>query len=121
MRAKRMTPISFKTSRVLAFLAACLVAHVCLGDASGVLPEGFHSAHGSLSHQVAIAVPAFHGMNPGVSLSYNSSGGNSIVGVGWSISGFSTIERKSARKTYPTYTTTDIYLLDGEPLLPCST
>src|SRR5262249_15945491 len=72
---------------------------------------------------VSIAVPAFHGLEPKISVGYNSSGGNSYVGVGGSLDGFHMIERVSpgVGKGAPTYTSADSFVLNGELLLPCPT
>ena len=50
-------------------------------------------------------MPAFHGLEPRLALSYSSEGRNGQVGVGWTLSGLSTIERGR---------------LDGQELLLCS-
>src|SRR6202044_1012826 len=53
-------------------------------------------------------------------LSYSSGGGDGFVGVGWSLSGFSTIQRVSPGHGTPAYNdSTDVFLLDGAELVPC--
>ncbi len=42
------------------------------------------------------------------------------MGVGWSLSGFSVIERTKNGRGTPRFTSTDVYVLDGQELLPCS-
>src|SRR5215831_5825903 len=79
-----------------------------------------NSFYGAFEDDVPIVVPPFHGIEPKLSLHYNSSGGNGPVGVGWAVTGFSTIERASPGNGAPTYTSSDIFLLDGQPLVPCA-
>jgi len=76
---------------------------------------------GTFSTQVPIAVPAFHGLEPSLQLVYSSSGGNGLAGIGWSLQGFSSIERVSAKRGVPAFDSTDTYELDGAPLVPCAT
>ncbi|MFO0595935.1 MAG: toxin TcdB middle/N-terminal domain-containing protein [Myxococcaceae bacterium] len=53
--------------------------------------------HGALSYAVKFEVPqGFPGLTPELSLTYSSSGGASVAGLGWSLPGFS-IERMTAR------------------------
>ena len=76
--------------------------------------------YGSFSTEVPIAVPDFHGLDPNLKLVYNSGGGNSWVGVGWSLSGFSVVERSSPEGGTPLYDEDDIFFLDGMELVPCT-
>jgi hypothetical protein len=76
---------------------------------------------GSATARVFIQVPKFRGLEPDVALVYHSSGGNGIVGVGWSLSGFPTIERRGAKGGSPQYDSSDAFLLGGEEVLPCGT
>ena len=46
-------------------------------------------------------VPPFHGLEPGLSLAYDSGRGNGFVGVGWRLAGPSLIERGSIRRGAP--------------------
>ena len=50
-------------------------------------------SNGSFTDSIAIAVPAFHGLEPQLALTYDSSRGNGFVGVGWKVDGLSVIER----------------------------
>src|SRR5689334_11245212 len=72
------------------------------------------------TYRIPIDVPPFHGIEPKLSLSYNSSGGNRWVGVGWGLLGFSTIERTSASGGTPQWDHSDRFVLDGEPLVACA-
>src|SRR5262249_28319443 len=75
--------------------------------------------HGTYSNNVPIAVPAFRGLEPKIGLRYSSSNGNGYVGVGWELGGFSVIERASPGRGAPNYNSSDIFMLDGQELVPC--
>ncbi len=57
-------------------------------------------------------------MQPKVHLGYNSSLGNSFVGLDWSLD-IPTIKRQTD-KGFPTYTSSDVFLFSGEELVPLS-
>jgi hypothetical protein len=76
--------------------------------------------YGSLSHGIPIEVPPFRGLEPRLALSYSSEGRNGFVGVGWSLSGLSTIERTNAGGGTPWFNASDGYRLDGQDLIPCA-
>jgi RHS repeat-associated protein len=75
--------------------------------------------HGSFSYSVPIEVPGFRGLEPQLALSYSSEGRNGPAGVGWSLSGFSEVERVNAGGGTPQYQPSDAYTLDGQMLVPC--
>jgi len=98
----------------------------------GAVPGSFSvSARGKAVYSVPLAVPPGRaGMEPAISLTYNSAEGNGLVGVGWSISGTSVISRcpriaavssaddGGARFAKPVaYNDTDQLCLDGNPLV----
>lgn len=92
-------------------------------DAPNKLPEtskNIDGSSGSFSQTIPIAVPSYYGIEPSLALSYNSSAGNGIAGVGWSLSGWSTIERKGPNHTDAQFDETDAYYLNGEELIPCA-
>ncbi len=74
---------------------------------------------GAGQQRIAVTVPAWHGLEPKLAIAYASNGKNGWLGVGVSLEGVSTLERVSANLGAPTYTASDTYLLDGEPLVPC--
>ncbi|TQV65616.1 toxin TcdB middle/N-terminal domain-containing protein, partial [Aliiroseovarius halocynthiae] len=80
---------------------------------------------GAFSYSVPIKIPAFRGLEPNLSLNYNSQnksrgGADDIIGRGWSLGGLSSIERVSVGNGAPTYVNgQDIFLLDGMELLGC--
>ena len=63
-------------------------------------------------------------MAPSLGLSYSSQGGGGMAGVGWSLSGFSSIHRCPANyfvddaKSAVSYTSADKFCLDGQRLIP---
>ncbi len=98
--------------------------------------------NGAFARIYEIKVPAFRGLEPGISLNYNSSAGlksitapNGNLGLGWSIGGASYIERVSGPYTasgtdfarrrntggrgIPAYSNDDNFMLDGVELFPC--
>lgn len=75
--------------------------------------------HGSFGDSVSIEVPKFRGLEPQLELSYNSSGGNGNIGLGWALSSFGTIERTNDRGT-PNYNSGDDFLFNGQELVPCA-
>jgi RHS repeat-associated protein len=99
-------------------LGAVLVSGVGVREAHA-LPD-VNAFSGSMTTGIAVTVPPFHGLEPKLGLSYDSSRGNGPVGVGWSLSGFSVIERASPRRGAPKFDANDIYLLDGQELVPCT-
>lgn len=87
---------------------------------------------GTATYQVPIVVPPGRaGMQPSLSLNYNSRSGDGIAGMGWTISGLSSIHRcpqtpeqeDPALSTYTpavTYTGSDRLCLDGQRLVAVS-
>jgi len=84
-----------------------------------VSAQGVSLSTGSFSQVVAIEVPAFRGVEPRLALGYTSQGRGGFAGVGWGVSGFSTVERMSPGFGTPQYDATDIYVLDGRELIAC--
>jgi hypothetical protein len=74
---------------------------------------------GAYRTETPIEVPSYHGLEPHLTLTYNSSSGNGFLGVGWNLSGLSRIERTSPGKGTPNYDSSDVYWLDGMELVPC--
>jgi RHS repeat-associated protein len=87
-------------------------------DAQGT--SNVNSFYGSFQEELPIVVPPFHGITPALSIQYNSSLDNGLVGVGGRIGGISTIERAGPGRGAPKYDGNDTYLFDGEELVPCS-
>ena len=95
--------------------------------------------NGSFTQSLSILVPAFRGLEPKLALSYDSARGirnnaGGWLGVGWSISGLSAIERvsgaigndpnRSGGRGSPSYGAAgmpaDRFVLDGEELIACT-
>jgi RHS repeat-associated protein len=76
--------------------------------------------YGSYSERITLHVPAFHGIEPQLSLTYQSLGRNGFAGVGWQLEGLSVIERASPGHGAPRYDANDVYYLDGMELIPCT-
>ena len=81
---------------------------------------GLEPSTGSLARQIPIEVPAFHGIEPRLALAYSSQAGNGFVGVGWRLGGWSVVERTRNGRGTPRFTGEDVFVLDGQELLPCS-
>ncbi|MEO8753259.1 MAG: Ig-like domain-containing protein, partial [Casimicrobiaceae bacterium] len=111
-----------------------------VGDADPVIPSSYDtpgigsiagtfsvSEGGGASYTLPIHVPpGTAGMQPNLALSYNSQGGNGLLGVGWSLSGLSSITRcpkteaQDGMRLGINYNNTnfdDAYCLDGQRLI----
>jgi hypothetical protein len=82
--------------------------------------EAQTTAGGSFTDSLPIQVPAFHGLEPHISLDYDSANGNGEVGVGWRLTVGSTIVRSGPNGALPRYDASDVFLVDGEELVPCA-
>ncbi|RFZ81579.1 hypothetical protein D0Y60_23820 [Shinella sp. WSJ-2] len=91
------------------------------------------SSTGGLSYEYPIDVPAFRGLEPKLSLNYNSSRKTKVAGTyqgwlgyGWGLDGISVIERMRPKMGIPSFDDSkiederDIYVLNGQPLYRCS-
>jgi RHS repeat-associated protein len=74
---------------------------------------------GTAGESVPIQVPAFHGIEPRLSLNYSSEARNGFAGMGWSLSGVSTLERVNPAYGFPMEGETANYQLDGQLLRAC--
>lgn len=84
------------------------------------------SGNGNLGYAIGIDVSAFHGLEPAIALNYNSSRKTKLGGLyqgwlghAWGLDGFDVIERASPGYGMPAFDASDIYLLDGQPLVAC--
>jgi hypothetical protein len=64
---------------------------------------------GAYTEAISLIVPPFHGIEPKLSVSYSSAGGNGLLGVGWRLQGLSEIELIDHH-----------YELDGQWLIACT-
>ncbi|MBL4709914.1 MAG: VCBS repeat-containing protein [Flavobacteriales bacterium] len=91
----------------------------------GVIQGQFSvNSSGAATYEIPIKVPpGTAGMQPHLSLNYDSQGLNGIIGMGWSLEGLSVIERTGANynldgfKGGINYDENDRFLLDGERLI----
>lgn len=95
--------------------------------ATGELSGEGAATGGAASYSLPIVVPPGRmGMQPSVSLSYSSKGGNGVMGMGWSVSGGSAIHRCPATTAQDGYTSgvtygpNDRLCLDGQHLIAIS-
>ena len=126
-----MHPRTRKIVPLVLGLGVTVIAWGAAPDKSGVkpstisLPSGAGSIEGlgesfepqlntgSSSYGVAIAIPPGRaGVQPRVHLAYNSSTGNSFVGLGWSLE-IPCIKRQTD-KGFPTYTSADVIIFASE-------
>jgi YD repeat-containing protein len=96
------------------------------GDLTRVAVPRTDRNDGALRYDIAIDAPSFRGLEPRISLHYNSSrktrlGGTyqGWLGYGWGIEGFDVIERASVGRGLPAYDSNDVYLLNGVELVAC--
>ncbi len=82
------------------------------------------SPSGAKTYEIPLDVyPGMNGMTPTLSLSYNSHGGNGVIGVGWSLSGVSSISRGTKNILNDGYVsgigmnTADVFMLEGSRLI----
>ena len=102
-----------------------LKTEVTGGHAVGSTPGVFGvSGDGAASYKIPLWVPAGRaGMQPDLSLQYNSRGGDGMLGVGWSLAGLPEIAR--CQKTIASdgyaapvrFDSTDPFCLDGQRLI----
>ena len=122
------TPHAGTRRTLTALLAAAGLLATQLASAAFFTPSQFDvSPTGAASYTVPIAVPpGTAGMFPSLALSYNSQGGNGLLGVGWSLSGLSAVTRcpktlvQDGIKSGIQYDANDKYCLDGQRLVAIS-
>jgi hypothetical protein len=72
---------------------------------------------GVVSYGVPFSVPSgYNGFSPSLRLSYSSTGGQSAVGMGWSLGGVDSIERMTSRGV-PDYDNADLFAHEGSELV----
>src|SRR5262249_38597537 len=118
--AKRRGLVAMSLTAVLVAATAAADNNAAPAHYTGAMTS-VDEAHGTFGDSISISVPAFHGIEPKLALSYNSNGGNGLAGVGWSLSGFETIERGQPHHGQPRYDATDVFYLNGELLIQCPT
>ncbi|MGO4574217.1 FG-GAP-like repeat-containing protein, partial [Microvirga sp. 2TAF3] len=95
-------------------------------DKAALLPDAPYN--GSYTYSIPIEVPGFRGLEPKLRLTYDSGRGlrgggllAGFLGTGWSLDGISSIVRISNGRGTPRFDSSDIFMLDGEELVPCPT
>ncbi len=94
---------------------------------ASAIQGSFGVSGGSANYSIPITIPpGMAGMEPSVSLSYSSQGGNGVVGLGWSIGGLSLISRCAQKLAQDgiirgvDFTSEDKFCLDGVRLVNIS-
>lgn len=115
-----MKKYSFILLFIVVSISSALFAQ-SVGSTDGVFNV---SDMGAANYSIPIKVsPAPGGMQPNLAVSYSSQGGNSIMGMGWSLSGLSAITRignniyNDSKVAGTTLTTSDKFALDGQRLI----
>lgn len=114
---KRQPEIRRHAFATCALIAACVFP--LPASAVEKASEQVSAFYGSFNHTLPVDVPPFRGLEPSLALSYSSEGRNGFVGTGWTLSGFGTIQRANAGLGTPKFDANDVFLLDGQELLPC--
>ena len=123
-----LSPRGFARAAILAFVCLSSSATEAITSSVGATPGSFAvSPSGAASYTIPIAVPpGTAGMQPSLSLSYNSQGGNGLLGMGWSLGGLSGITRCSQTQAQDSargsinFDGNDRFCLDGERLMVVS-
>lgn len=124
------TGLSLAGGSAVALLSAgAVLAAPEAGDRVGI-PEGSFptaSGRGNASYEFGFDLPGFRGLEPGVSLQYDSSRKTKRqgryqgwTGYGWGLDGFDVIERVSEGRGLAYYDNAkDVFLLNGYELVEC--
>jgi RHS repeat-associated protein len=107
-----------KPLSLLCSLSVALIGLAALQPARAQSSPPVSAYYGAMGTEVPIELPSFHGLEPAIKLTYSSTSGDGMVGVGWSISGFSSIQRTQPGHGTPLYNSSDIYVFDGQDLVP---
>jgi hypothetical protein len=123
LHARGGVPAWQMARRAAALMACALVASVA--QAQMAIPGSFSvSPDGAATYGIPIQVPpGIAGIEPSLTLGYNSRSGNGPLGVGWNVSGLSQITRcpqtlpQDGAQTGVNYTSSDRFCLDGQRLM----
>ena len=124
LHARRVLPLIVKRR----FLLLALLIVPSIASAVVTTPGQFSvTPSGAASYTIPLRVtPGTSGMAPSLSLSYSSQGGNGLLGMGWMLSGLSSITRCAATvaqdnfKGGINYDANDRFCLDGQRLIAIS-
>jgi hypothetical protein len=112
---------------LLSALASWTVSPPAQGATTHGATPGTHQVtpSGAFTYSIPIAVPlGTAGIEPKLSLAYNSQGGNGLLGMGWSLAGLSVIHRcpktvvQDGVHGSVNYNANDRYCLTASDLLP---
>src|SRR5262245_45427370 len=108
----------FADSRAFAALLTVTVVTVLHGPVRAQ-QNANDIVQGSFSQAIPIEVPAYRGLEPRLALTYSSERRNGFAGVGWGLSGFSSVVRTSGGRGVPRFDSKDVFVLDGQELVTC--
>jgi hypothetical protein len=110
---------------VLLCAAIPILGYAQTSTVAGVSPSSFAvNETGAATYTIPIQVPpGIAGMEPTLALAYNSAGGNGPLGLGWHLTGISSVDRcgrnlmQDGFNVGVTYESTDRWCLDGQRLV----
>jgi hypothetical protein len=119
---------AMKLARILAFALSGVLGLTTGVQAQMAIPGKFEvTPIGAASYTIPVQVPpGVAGVEPKLAFSYNTRGGNGLLGVGWSLSGLPSIARcprttpQDGVKGTVAYDTNDRFCLDGKRLVVVS-
>ncbi|MBK8499450.1 MAG: VCBS repeat-containing protein [Flavobacteriales bacterium] len=122
VRAQNITYIDPVTDATIAAKESHTSSEYLVGAIAG--SHGVTATGGATYSIPIFSPPGTNGLQPSLSLVYNSQGGDGPLGMGWNIAGLSAISRVGSDNyhdgvTAPvTFTTADHFALDGQRLVP---
>ncbi len=121
LRHRRVPVVRFRLALALTAMGITWALSGPLAEAASAAGPAPSPVMGNLldhTTSVPFEVPAFHGIEPNLGLAYSSSRGNGLAGVGWSLTGIDQVDRVSPGRGAPRLDASDVFLLDGEELVP---
>jgi len=126
LKSTRKIPAATSFDRLIVFATLVILGLFSdLSSASMTMPGDFKvDSSGAVTYTIPIQVPpGIAGIEPGLDFNYNSNGSNGLLGVGWSLSGLSTITRcpmtaaQDSVRGAVQYNVSDRFCLDGKRLI----
>ncbi|MCP3926742.1 MAG: hypothetical protein GY714_29630 [Desulfobacterales bacterium] len=112
---------------LIIIFASLFFTNTYASDLVGKTPGEFKVSSGASTYNIPIVVPpGIAGMQPNLSINYNSNSGNSLLGRGFNLSGITAITRcgqtfaQDGKKTGVNYTSTDRFMIGGSRLIAVS-
>ncbi len=120
--------IRISTLSIALFIFSHLFATTAQAAVPGFTPGEFSvDQNGGANYSIPIAVPpGTAGMQPSLSLTYNSRSGNGVLGIGWTLGGLSVITRCPANTVIDgfidgiDFEENDRFCMDGQRLIAIS-